>query len=91
MKRNLLLIALISLALLAADVSAGPEMTRHAFTGGGGRSTAGIYTLDGALGQPFADWDTAAPRDQCAGFLCAPQAGSAPPAGSRIYLPLIKK
>lgn len=85
MKARLLMIALVSLSLMAADLSASPEITRSAFTGGGGHSEAGIYTLDGAVGQPLADWDIAAPYDVCAGFLCAAQAER------RVYLPLIKK
>lgn len=53
--------------------------------GGGGYAQAGIYTLEAAIGQPFADLDSASGRELCAGFECAPQGGS------RIYLPLIKK
>lgn len=80
----LMLIALLSLSMLAADLSASAEIGRYAFTGGGGHAQAGIYMLEAAIGQPLADLDSAFGKELCAGFECAPQ-------GGRIYLPLIKK
>jgi hypothetical protein len=88
MKHNLLYLALACLLLLAASLGTGPEIGWYAITGGGGHYTAGIYTLDSAIGQPVAGV-VAGIADPgyslCAGFLCSTAATRS------VYLPAVRK
>jgi len=51
----------------------------------GGATSSGAYTLDTAIGQPFAGKTSASPYELCAGYLCRV------PAETRVYLPLVRK
>ncbi len=64
MKRHLLLIALVFLAVTVSSVqaqreilaapNAGYEITWYTVDGGGGTLSGGVYTLNGTVGQPDA-------------------------------------
>jgi hypothetical protein len=58
-------------------------MQRHVIGGGGGRSEAGGYVLQGTIGQAIAGKTSQGTYDLCSGFWC----GGATSTQS-IYLPL---
>jgi len=94
MKRTLLLkICLASILVAALLVAFLPVLAQ---TGGGfdiswnalfsgGLSSGGAFTMNSAIGQPFAGKVSASPYDLCAGYLCGVKAEM------RVYLPLAKK
>lgn len=85
MKTGLLILAAACLLLVAADTAATPDLSWYAFTGGGGHSSAGIYSLDSATGQPFASLNSNGTSSLCSGFLC----GTGSANGTGLYLPLV--
>ncbi len=50
--------------------------------GGGGRSSAGVFRMEGTIGQAIVGNVAVAPYGLCAGFWCAPD-------NEAIYLPLV--
>ena len=85
MKRNLSILALASLLLLALALAAPPELSFYAVTSGGGRNSAGIYTQDSAIGQHAVGVIVNGVTEVCAGFLC----GDSP--DLRVYMPLLRR
>jgi hypothetical protein len=51
----------------------------------GGAISSGVYTMDSAIGQPFAGKASGSPYDLCAGYLCGVKSET------RVYLPLVRK
>jgi hypothetical protein len=76
---------LAGMLIIISVVLAAPNavtIDRYVIGGGGGRSTVGIYTLNGTIGQPVTGKSTNS-ITLCSGFWC----GILP--GHTIYLPLV--
>lgn len=69
-------------ALGAVVLAATPVLDRWVLGGGGGRVTAGNYTLDATMGQSVTGVVSDSPYELCTGFLCGAGRWS-------IYLPLV--
>jgi hypothetical protein len=96
MKRSILifscLLVLLVVLLLAAHAAVAMsdeyDLSWNALFPGGavaGTGGPGGYTLDSAIGQPFAGINTVASYELCAGFLCVTDATFP------VYLPLVRK
>jgi hypothetical protein len=70
-KRLLVLLTLAGLLIVAGvGLEAGSQVNWHALSGGGGRSVAGAYSVETAIGQPVAGTVGAGSYAVCAGVLC---------------------
>jgi hypothetical protein len=72
-RRIILLLALLASLVLVSAVLSAPAITtleRYVMAGGGGHIEAGIYALEGSIGQPLVGLDSAAPYELCSGFWC---------------------
>jgi hypothetical protein len=58
------------------------DVTWSVIGGGGGQSGAGVFRVEGTIGQAIAGEVAAAPYALCAGFWCAS-------GGEAVYLPLV--
>jgi len=67
-----------------------PTINWRVIGGGGGHAAAGVYTLDGTIGQAEVGAATDGGYELCSGFWCGVLA-RAPPPGYRIYLPIVLK
>ncbi len=81
MKNILILLSLVSLLLLAAVLDSEAEITWHAISSGGGRSTSGIYTLESSIGQPVLGNPSS--DDLCSGYQCIADDVT------KLFLPLV--
>jgi hypothetical protein len=86
-KRKIIaLAAALVCALLLAGVALAngiPTIDWNVIGGGGGHAEAGIYGLDGTIGQPVVGTATDTNSELCSGFWC----GAA--VEYKIYLPLV--
>jgi len=80
-----LAIVLFSSLLLTGFVLAQSAVDWNVIGGGGGHARAGIYSLDGTIGQAIAGKISNAPYELCAGFWC----GAA--TDYKVYLPIVIK
>jgi hypothetical protein len=85
MTRNLLIITLACLLLLAGSLGSGHEINWYAITGGGGRATQGSYTLDYAIGQTVTGTSISGTTQICSGFLCGASSGG------NLFLPVVRR
>lgn len=79
------LVAAFLCSLLLAGIALAngtPTIDWYVIGGGGGHSEAGIYGLDGTIGQPVVGTDSTGIYDLCAGFWCRPEE-------YEIYLPVV--
>jgi len=85
MKRTAILIAMVACLLLTGVALANgtPAIDWRVIGGGGGHAEAGVYGLDGTIGQPVVGTAMDTGSELCSGFWC----GAA--VGYRIYLPLV--
>lgn len=80
-----LLIALLAASqTVIAQTGGGYDLSWNTLASGGA-TTGGTYTMDSAIGQPFAGKTSSSPYELCAGYLCGV------PAETRVYLPLVRK
>ncbi len=83
-----LLILIITLLAVSQSVIAqsggGYDLTWNTLASGG-VTGGGVYTMNSAIGQPFAGKTSASPYELCAGYLCGVRAET------RVYLPLVRK
>ena len=78
-----LLLALSVRGLVSVVLANGtPAIDWNVIGGGGGRAEAGIYTLDGTIGQAVVGTATDTGLELCSGFWCGV-------AECKIYLPLV--
>lgn len=82
-------LALCGSLFLVSVVLAAPVTTldRYVFGGGGGHTEAGLYALDGTIGQAVGGAAWTAPYDLCSGFWCGMNMVSIP--SQYLYLPLV--
>ncbi len=79
-------VLICSLLLVQAVLAqASPAIDWRVIGGGGGHAEAGIYALDGTIGQAVVGTATDTSLELCSGFWC----GAA--AGYKIYLPLVMR
>jgi hypothetical protein len=80
------LLTLVALLLLTGIALAAVTQTVDWWVvgGGGGHADAGIYALDGTLGQAVVGVDSNDPYELCAGFWCTALAVK-----NSLYLPLV--
>jgi hypothetical protein len=85
MKRTAILLALAALLLLTGVALANgtPAIDWDVIGGGGGHVEAGVYALDGTIGQAVVGTATDTGSELCSGFWC----GAA--VEYKIYLPLV--
>jgi hypothetical protein len=86
-RRIILLLALLASLVLVSAVLSAPVATtleRYIMAGGGGHIEAGIYALEGSIGQPLVGMDSAAPYELCSGFWCGLNV-------VYIYLPVVMR
>ena len=78
------ILPLTALLLLAGVALAanGYEISLYVIGGGGGRSEAAPYTLDGTIGQAVVGVVGNSPYELCAGFWCGM-------GGHEVFLPLV--
>lgn len=78
------LVAVLAGSLLArvALANGGPTIDWHVIGSGGGHVQAGVYVLDGTIGQPVVGRVASSSYNLCSGFWCGV-------AGHRVYLPLV--
>jgi hypothetical protein len=72
-RRLTIVLALCGSLLLAVVVLAAPAATtldRNVIGGGGGHAEAGLYALDGTIGQSVVRLAATATFDLCSGFWC---------------------
>ncbi len=84
--RGVLALALVLTVLCSAGVvvaGGGPDIGWNVLADGGGRVTAGAYTLDNTIGQAVAGIASGGSSELCAGFWC--MGGG----NHRVYLPLV--
>jgi hypothetical protein len=85
-RRMTFVLALLGCLFIVGAVLAAPTaatLDRYVIGGGGGHTEAGIYTLDGTIGQVVVGLDSASPLDLCSGFWCGAMTGH------HVYLPLV--
>jgi len=80
-----LAVILFSSLLLTGLVLAQGAVDWDVLGSGGGHAEAGIYSLDGTIGQALAGRISNAPYELCAGFWC----GTA--TDYKVYLPIVIK
>jgi hypothetical protein len=88
-KRKILVLVLVGSLMVVSIVLAAPaaiDLGRTVIGGGGGHSEAGIYSLDGTIGQAVVGKQNNAPFHLCSGFWCG--LGTT---AQNIYLPLVQK
>jgi len=92
--KQTILITCCALLLLAALLAASPAVLRRVADGydlswnarfPGGASSGGGFTMNSAIGQPFAGVVADPGYSLCAGFLCGAEAKTL------LYLPLVSK
>jgi hypothetical protein len=79
-----LLIASLLAAQAGVAMSEGYDLSWNALFPGGATS-GGAYTMDSAIGQPFAGKISGSSYELCSGFLCGANSGA------KVYLPLVRK
>jgi hypothetical protein len=82
-------LALCGSLFLVSVVLAAPVTTvdRYVFGGGGGHAEAGLYALDGTIGQAVGGAALTGPYDLCSGFWCGIDIVYVP--SQYLYLPLV--
>lgn len=72
MKRTLAAVVLLGILVTAGVASAAGalSMSRGVIAGGGGKTSAGDYTLSATIGQPITGRAVVGSTDLCAGFWC---------------------
>ncbi len=73
MKRRVIFLALCLVLILTSNVAAAVnalDVPRYVISSGGGKSTMGIYTLEGTVGQPVAGVVAFGSYELCSGFWC---------------------
>jgi len=87
MKKSAFILAL-ALSFFAGAALANSTFSQSVISSGGGHNESGIYTLDGAAGQPIVGSFVNGTTTLCVGF---PGCGTVPSAGSSgdVYLPII--
>lgn len=73
MKRRVIFLALCLLLILAGTANAAVnalDVPRYVISSGGGYSAAGIYVLEGTVGQPVAGVVAIGSYELCSGFWC---------------------
>ncbi len=85
-RRTLLTLGIVLLLTVlttgGAVLASSSEISRHVIAGGGGHVEAGVYGLDGTIGQPVTGVVSAGSYDLCSGFWCGTRA-------HKVYLPLV--
>jgi hypothetical protein len=72
MKRTLVAVALLGILVTAGVASAAGsfEISRSVIAAGGGKTSAGDYTLSATIGQPITGRAVVGSTDLCVGFWC---------------------
>jgi hypothetical protein len=82
---SLIVVALLTVPIVAAQSGGGYDLTWSTIDGGGGSSSGGGYSLSGTIGQPDAGWLTGGGYTLSGGFW----PGAAP--NYKVFLPLVVK
>lgn len=86
----IILVVLVALAPVALAQSGGPyELTWTAIGTGGGTLTGGAYSLVSTIGQPEAGPGASGGGYSLTGGVWGGPSAAPPPAGMRVYLPLV--
>ena len=78
-----MVLALAVLAALGVMAGGGVDIDWNVLAGGGGRVTAGSYSLDNTVGQATTGLASSGSPGLCAGFWCREEVNY------RVYLPLV--
>ncbi len=95
-RRMPVLVAVVVVGLLALGLGwrlAGYALNWNVIGSGGGHAEAGVYTLDGTLGQPVVGSSNSTSNGLRAGFWYGTLTGMPrpPPTPRPVYLPLVRR